>query len=113
MEERKKLNEIVMKYANLDIKRFYNLDSRVYNDGSIPAKYKEIMGLVASMVLRCEGCIKYHIYRCHEMHVRNDEFVEAMAISLIIGGSIIIPHMREAFKIWDELQKQDTENHKQ
>jgi len=105
MKLREKLDEIVMKYADINIKRFYNLDNRVYSDGAIPAKYKEMMGLVASIVLRCEGCIKYHIKRCYDEGVSNDEFVEAMAIALVIGGSIIIPHLREAFEIWDELKK--------
>lgn len=105
MEMRKKLDEIVMKYADINIKRFYNLDNRVYFDGSIPAKYKEMMGLVASTVLRCEGCIKYHIHRCYEIGVTNEEFVEAMSIALIVGGSIVIPHLRDVFKIWHEIHE--------
>ncbi|KAA0003585.1 MAG: carboxymuconolactone decarboxylase family protein [Thermoplasmata archaeon] len=104
MKEREKLDEIVMEYANLNIKRFYNLDSRVYHKGVIPAKYKEMMGLVASMVLRCEGCIKYHIRQCHDKGINDEEFVEAMAIALIVGGSIVIPHLRDAFKAWNELK---------
>ena len=94
-----------MKYADINIKRFYNLDNRVYSGGSIPVKYKEMMGLVASMVMRCEGCIKYHIDRCYEEGVSNEEFVGAISIALIIGGSIVIPYLRDAFRIWDEIHQ--------
>ena len=105
MKKREELDKIVMKYADINIKRFYNLDSRVYSEGAIPSKYKELMGLVASMVMRCEGCIKYHIYQCHKNGVTTEEFEEAMAIALIIGGSITIPHLREAFELWDKIKK--------
>ena len=98
MKERKKLDNMVMNYANIKIKRFYNLDSRVYDEGKIPSKYKEMMGLIASLVLRCNGCIKYHIKRCRDKGVDNEEFVELMSIALIVGSSIIIPHLRDAFK---------------
>ncbi len=101
--ERQRLNEIVMKYAQLEIKRFWSLDGQVYRDGALPAKFKEMLGLVASLVLRCDDCIKYHINRCHEERVTNEEIEEAMCIGLIVGGSIVIPHLRRAFEAWDEL----------
>jgi len=104
MKEREELNEIVMKYANIHIKRFFNLDSQVYREGTIPRKYKELMGLVASTVLRCDDCIKYHIIRAKEEGVSDEEFTEAMAISLTVGGSITIPHLRKAFRLWNELK---------
>ncbi|MCU0645272.1 MAG: carboxymuconolactone decarboxylase family protein [bacterium] len=103
--ERERLNEIVMKYAQLEIKRFWSLDGQVYRDGALPAKIKELLGLVASLVLRCDDCIKYHIIRCHEEGVTNEEIEEAMSIGLIVGGSIVIPHLRRAFEAWDELNK--------
>ena len=105
-ETRERLNEIVMGYAQLETKRFFSLDSQVYRDGALPAKMKELIGLVGSMVLRCDDCITYHIIRCHEEGVTSEELEEALSISLIIGGSITIPHLRRAFETWDELMKQ-------
>lgn len=104
-KERERLNEIVMKYSGLSIKRFYSLDSQVYRQGALPAKTKELLGLVASLVLRCDDCIKYHIIRCHEEGVTNEELEEALAIGLIVGGSITIPHLRRAFQAWNELRQ--------
>ena len=101
--ERERLNEFVMKYAQLEIKRFWSLDGQVYRDGALPAKFKEMLGLVASLVLRCDDCVKYHIIRCHEENVTNDEMEEALSIGLVVGGSIVIPHLRRAFEAWDEL----------
>lgn len=102
-KERARLNEIVMKYAQLEMKRFWSLDGQVYREGVLPAKFKEMLGLVASLVLRCDDCIKYHIIRCHEEGVTSQELEEALSIGLIVGGSIVIPHLRRAFEAWDEL----------
>jgi len=102
-QERARLNEIVMKYSQLEIKRFYSLDSQVYREGALPAKFKELLGLLASLVLRCDDCIKYHVIRCHEEGVTNEEMEEALGIGLVVGGSIVIPHLRRAFEAWDEL----------
>jgi AhpD family alkylhydroperoxidase len=105
-KERDRLNEIVMKYAGLETKRFFSLDSQVYREGgALPVKIKEMMGLVASLVLRCDDCIKYHIIRCFDEKVSDHELEEAIAISLIVGGSITIPHLRRAFDSWEELKK--------
>ena len=104
-EERERLNEIVMKYAGMEIKRFYSLDSQVYRKGALQAKTKELMGLVASLVLRCDDCIKYHIIRCHEEGINDDELKEALAVGLVVGGSITIPHLRRALQAWHELKK--------
>ncbi len=103
-KERERLNEIVMKYSGTNIKRFYSIDSQVYKDGALPAKTKELLGLVASLVLRCDDCIKYHIIQCHKEGVNDQELDEALAIGLVVGGSIIIPHLRRAFEAWDELK---------
>jgi len=103
-QERERLNELVMKYADLTIKRFYGLDSQAYREGALPARTKEMLGLVASLVLRCDDCIKYHIIRCAEEGVSNDEMVELLGIGLVVGGSITIPHLRRALQAWDELQ---------
>ncbi len=103
-KERERLNRIVMEYANLDIKRFYNLDSSVYSEGALPRKVKELMGLVASLVLRCDDCITYHIDRCYIERVTDDELVEALAIALVVGGSITIPHLRRAISLWSDIK---------
>jgi AhpD family alkylhydroperoxidase len=107
-KERDRLNDIVMKYAGLETRRFFSLDSQVYREGgALPVKIKEMMGLVASLVLRCDDCIKYHIIRCFDEKVSDQELEEAMAISLIVGGSITIPHLRRAFDSWEELKKKE------
>lgn len=105
--EREELNETVMKYAGLSIKRFYGLDARVYRDGALPQKTKEMLGLVSSLVLRCDDCVKYHLRGCHETGVTDGELDEALSIGLVVGGSITIPHMRRALAAWDELRGGD------
>jgi AhpD family alkylhydroperoxidase len=111
-EQREKLNEIVMKYGGLSIKRFYGLDSQVYRQGALPKNTKELLGLVASLVLRCDDCVKYHVIRCHEEGVTSEELEEAVAIGLVVGGSITIPHLRRALQAWDELQGTETSSQK-
>ncbi len=103
-KDRERLNRIVMKYAGTNVKRFWSIDSQVYRQGALPAKTKELLGLVASLVLRCDDCVKYHIVRCHEEGFKDDELEEALAIALVVGGSITIPHLRRAFEAWDELR---------
>ncbi len=103
-DEREELNQIVMKYAGLSMKRFYGLDSQVYRAGALPSKTKELLGLVASLVLRCDDCVQYHIIQCHEQGITSEELEEALAIGLVVGGSIAIPHLRRALQAWDELQ---------
>jgi len=105
MEEREELNEIVFKYAGRGTKRFWNLDSSAYEDGALPAKVKELIGLTASLALCCDECVKYHLLQCHKLGVSAAELEEALHIGLIIGGSITIPHLRRAFKAWDDLKK--------
>lgn len=106
-EERDRLNDIVMKYAGLETKRFFSLDGQVYRDkGVLPVKFKEMLGLVASLVLRCDDCIKYHVIRCHEEGVGDGELEEALSIALVVGGSITIPHLRRAYEAWDELNRE-------
>ena len=104
-KERDRLNDIVMKYAGLETKRFFSLDSQAYREGgALPVKVKEMLGLVASMVLRCDDCIKYHMIRCHDEQVSDEELDEALSISLIVGGSIVIPHLRRAYDAWEQLK---------
>jgi AhpD family alkylhydroperoxidase len=105
-KERERLNALVMSYAGLVLKRFYSLDSQAYHQGALSTKVKEMLGLVASFVLRCDDCIKYHVIRCHEEGVGDAEFEEIMTIGLVVGGSITIPHQRRAFDVWDQLKRQ-------
>ncbi len=106
--ERELLNKIVMKYAGLTTKRFYSLDGQAYRPGALPARIKELLGLVASLVLRCDDCVSYHLIRCHEEKVTSQELEEALAVGLVVGGSITIPHLRRAMRTWDELQQAST-----
>ncbi|HSJ06903.1 MAG TPA: carboxymuconolactone decarboxylase family protein [Longimicrobiales bacterium] len=103
-EFRERMNERVLGAGNLDINRFFALDSRVYADGALPAATKELMGLVASLVLRCDDCITYHMVRCVEEGVRDEDITETMAVGLVVGGSIVIPHLRRAVATLDELR---------
>jgi len=103
-QERERLNEIVLSRDNVNLKRFFSLDSAVYRDGALDAKTKELLGLVASLVLRCDDCITYHTIRIHEMSVSDQEFDEVMAIGMVVGGSIAIPHVRRAERLWIDLK---------
>ena len=103
--ERERLNDIIFKYGKKNIKRFFNIDSAVYENGVLDAKTKEMMGLTASLVMRCDDCISYHTIRCMEEGVGDGEFEEIMSIGLVVGGSIVIPHMRRAFGLWEELKE--------
>ena len=106
-QEREHLNETVLKYAGLNLKRFYSLDGQVYRDGALPAKTKELLGLISSFVLRCDDCILYHLIRCKEEGVTSEELEEALTIGVTVGGSITIPHLRRAIKAWDEMQQEN------
>lgn len=101
--ERQALTELTLAKANLEIKRFFSLDTQAYREGALPVRTKEMLGLVASMVLRCDDCIFYHLDRCHEEGVSTEELQEAMSIALVVGGSIVIPHLRRAVRAWEEL----------
>lgn len=102
-EFRKEMNEGILEGGTRETKRFFNLDGAVYRDGALSSKVKELLGLTASMVLRCNDCITYHILQCDEAGVSREEFAEAFDVSLIVGGSIVIPHLRHAQAILDEL----------
>lgn len=108
-KQREELNQLVMEYAGQGTKRFYSLDSQAYKEGALSGKTKELLGLVASFVLRCDDCIKYHIIRCFEEGVSDRELEEALFIGLVVGGTITIPHQRRAIQAWDELKQKDKE----
>lgn len=102
-EFRERLNERILEEGTLEIRRFFALDSRVYEDGALPARTKELLGLVASMVLRCDDCITYHLIRCREEGIDVEEIYEAFSVALVVGGSIVIPHLRRAVDRLEEL----------
>ena len=108
-EFREKMNEKILEEKNLNINRFFNLDTRAYEEGALSSKTKEMLGLVASMVLKCDDCITYHITRCKEEGVTREEFFEVFNIALIVGGSIVIPHMRKAVDLLEELSEKNEE----
>ena len=102
-------NSAVLKQDFLPYKRFYNLDSNAYSDGEIPPKYKELMGLASSAVLRCNDCILYHLEKSVDCGASRNEINETLNIALVIGGSIVIPHLRFALTALDELIGMDSE----
>ncbi|MCD6481253.1 MAG: carboxymuconolactone decarboxylase family protein [Thermoplasmata archaeon] len=106
VEYRQRMNDKILKEGGLNTKRFFALDSNVYRDGELSAKTKEMMGLVASLVLRCNDCILYHLDRCIEHGYSNEEIYEAMEVALIVGGSITIPHLRYAYEMIDEIRRE-------
>lgn len=102
---RAKMNEKILAADNVVLKRLFNLDTNTYTEGALPVKTKEMLGLVASMVLRCDDCIKYHLEKCKENGVDTAEVFEVFAVANIVGGTIVIPHTRRAVEFWEELQK--------
>ncbi len=100
--ERDAYNQIVSQYANPDMKRFYGIDSTTYQAGALDKKTKELLGFVASLVLRCDDCILYHLIESHKAGVNSAEIMEATSIGMLVGGSITIPHIRRAVKVWHE-----------
>ncbi|MEP6710936.1 MAG: carboxymuconolactone decarboxylase family protein [Ferruginibacter sp.] len=100
---RKKMNEVILSKENLVLKRLWNLDTNAYAVGPLDTKTKELLGLVASMVLRCDDCIKYHLGKSHELGITTDEMYEVFAVANIAGGTIVIPHTRRVAEYWEEL----------
>lgn len=100
---RETMNERILSSEHRGIKRFFNLDSAAYRDGALDVKTKELLGLVASTVLRCNDCIDYHLDQCVQMGWSEDELVDALNVALVVGGSIVIPHLRHAFESIDVL----------
>lgn len=98
---RKKMNDRIFEIDHLGIKRFFNLDTNAYNDGALPGRTKELLGLTASMVLRCNDCIDYHILQCVKEGWSDEELYEAFNVALVVGGSIVIPHLRHAVESLD------------
>ncbi|AYB30622.1 carboxymuconolactone decarboxylase family protein [Chryseolinea soli] len=100
---RSKMNEKIMDSDSLIIKRIFNLDTNAYTEGHLDLKSKELIGLTCSLVLRCDDCVKYHLGKSKEVGLTTDQVNEAMGIATLIGGTIVIPHLRRAFEYWEEL----------
>lgn len=100
---RSEMNEKLLQEDNLVIRRFFNLDMITYAEGALSVKTKEMLGLVSSMVLRCDDCVKYHLIKCYENGLTKDELFEIFAVANLVGGSIVIPHTRRALEFWEEL----------
>lgn len=101
---RSRMNERIMASDNKVIKRIFNLDTNTYAEGALSTKTKEMLGLSCSLVLRCDDCVKYHLGKCHELGVTNEEMQEIFSVATLIGGTIVIPHLRRAIEYWDELR---------
>jgi len=103
---RTRMNEKILAADNKVMKRIYSVDALTYQDGALSTKTKEMLGLVSSMVLRCDDCVKYHLGKCHELGVTTDEVFEIFSVANLVGGTIVIPHTRRAVEYWEELQNQ-------
>jgi AhpD family alkylhydroperoxidase len=103
-EYRSRMNDKILSSESLILKRIFNLDTNAYAGGSLDARTKELIGLTCSLVLRCDDCVKYHLGKCREMGFSTAEVNEAMGVATLVGGTIVIPHLRRAFEYWEELQ---------
>ncbi|OUR93382.1 carboxymuconolactone decarboxylase family protein [Flavobacteriales bacterium 34_180_T64] len=101
---RSKMNDRILADNNKIIKRIFNLDTNAFKEGALDVKTKELLGLVASTVLRCDDCIKYHLESSHKEGLSKNEVVEALGIATLVGGTIVIPHLRRAYEYWDALE---------
>ena len=107
---RKRMNERILAEPNQVIRRFFALDTQAYQAGALDVKTKELLGLVASMVLRCDDCISYHVAQCKDVGVSRDEMFETFSVGLVVGGSIVIPHLRRAVDFLDKLEHGEAES---
>ena len=101
---RQKMNDKILGEDNKIIKRIFNLDTNAFKDGHLDLKTKELLGLVASMVLRCDDCVKYHLETCFKEGISKEEMMETLSIATLVGGTIVIPHLRRAYEFWEELE---------
>ena len=103
-EYRTKMNEKILASDNLIIKRIFNLDTNAYAAGALDVKSKELIGLTCSLVLRCDDCVRYHLGKCKELKLSTAEVHEALGVATLVGGTIVIPHLRRAYEFWEELE---------
>ncbi len=106
-EYRSRMNEKLLEDNNKIVKRIFNLDTNAFAEGALPKRTKELLGLGNSLVLRCDDCVRYHLEACHSLGIPKEEVVEAMSISLLIGGTIVIPHLRRAYEYWEALENKN------
>lgn len=111
-EYRRRMNERILSSGNLGLRRFWALDSRTYEAGALDERTKELLGLATSTVLRCDDCVTYHIIRCIQLGVTDDELLEALNVALVVGGSITIPHIRRAVETIDQCRALQSEDPK-
>jgi AhpD family alkylhydroperoxidase len=104
-EYRSKMNEKILASDSLIIKRIFNLDTNAYAPGALDVRTKELIGLTCSLVLRCDDCVRYHLGKCREQKLSTPEVNEAMGVATLIGGTIVIPHLRRAYEYWEELSR--------
>jgi AhpD family alkylhydroperoxidase len=104
-EIRKKLDDKIFEKNNLVINRIFSLDKQAYTDGALDKETKELIGLCTSLVLRCDECVKYHLEQCFELKISTEKIMEALSIANLVGGTIVIPHLRKAVEYWDGLDK--------
>jgi AhpD family alkylhydroperoxidase len=107
-KQRAQMNEKILDLGHLGIKRFFNLDSNTYKAGALPMETKELLGLVASTVLRCNDCIDYHLEQCAKSGYKKEEIIDALNVALVVGGSIVIPHLRHAVETLELLETEGT-----
>lgn len=106
---RQRMNQRILDEPNQVVRRFFALDTQTYQPGALDLKTKELLGLVASLVLRCDDCISYHVAQCVDAGVRRDEMFEAFSVGLVVGGSIVIPHLRRAVDFLDRIEREGTQ----
>jgi len=106
---RNRMNARLLETDNKLIKRIFNLDTNAFSDGNLNKEIKELLGLACSLVLRCDDCVKYHLGKCYELGFKSGEVLEAMSVATLIGGTIVIPHLRKAMEYWDEINKNVSE----
>lgn len=104
---RAKMNEKILGEDNKVLKRLFNLDTNAFQEGALDVKSKEMIGLACSMVLRCDDCVRYHLGKCHELGLNKEQIFEVFSIANLIGGTIVIPHLRRAVEYWEELENQN------
>src|SRR5680860_2595 len=104
---RERMNDVILKDNNKIIKRIFNLDTNAFAPGALDVKTKELLGLVASTVLRCDDCVRYHLETSYKEGITKEEVMEAMEIATLVGGTIVIPHLRKAYEFWNELESID------
>ncbi|MCJ7759061.1 MAG: carboxymuconolactone decarboxylase family protein [Gillisia sp.] len=104
---RERMNGVILKDNNKIIKRIFNLDTNAFAPGALDVKTKELLGLVASTVLRCDDCVRYHLETSYKEGITKEEVMEALGIATLVGGTIVIPHLRKAYEFWDELESTD------